>query len=245
MRVTKAAPFIFRKRGIFYFTRRIPSDLSGRYRCSRVTISLRTRSLRAAQACAAALAGKLDQDWLSLRWQSKDDQFSRFLSDRVVAARLISSAPTLSEAAKLYVEAKQKGRSQTFHQAADRVVSRMIAVAGDKPIDTFTREEANALRNGLRVDPIMLGKGSQALLTILSCSTHCLCHGGAAVENLALSASFHSLEQIAPSNAGTKHLAARSYSSMASTMLVASIPNFSPKCFRGRMTPIPSSLSFL
>ncbi|CDL00157.1 putative Site-specific recombinase; phage integrase family (fragment) [Magnetospirillum gryphiswaldense MSR-1 v2] len=150
MRVTKAAPFIFSKRGIFYFTRRIPSDLSGHYRCSRITLSLRTRSIRAAQARAAALAGKLDQDWLSLRWQSKDDQFSRFLSDRVVAARLISNAPTLSEAAKIYVEAKQAGRPQTFHQAVDRIVSRMVAVAGDKPIDTFTREEANALRNAFR-----------------------------------------------------------------------------------------------
>ncbi|OAN52968.1 hypothetical protein A6A04_14690 [Paramagnetospirillum marisnigri] len=147
---TKAAPFLFTKRGIFYFSRRIPADLAGHYRCDRITISLRTKSLRAAQARAAALGGKLDQDWLSLRWQSKEDQFSRFLSDRVVAAKLVSSAPTLSEAAKVYVEEKGKGRPQTFHQAVDRVVSRMIAVAGDKPIDTFTREEANALRNAFR-----------------------------------------------------------------------------------------------
>jgi hypothetical protein len=37
-------------------------------------------------------------------------------------------------------------------------------------------------------------------------STDRLCRGGAAVENLAHSASFHSVEYSAPSNSGTKHL---------------------------------------
>jgi hypothetical protein len=37
-------------------------------------------------------------------------------------------------------------------------------------------------------------------------STHCLRRAGAAVKNLAHSASFHSLEKIAPSKSGTKHL---------------------------------------
>jgi len=37
-------------------------------------------------------------------------------------------------------------------------------------------------------------------------STHRLCRAGAPVENLAHSASFHSLDKIAPSNHGIKHL---------------------------------------
>jgi hypothetical protein len=44
-------------------------------------------------------------------------------------------------------------------------------------------------------------------LTILYCSTDCLCRCGAAVKNLSHSASFHSLENNAPSNLGIKHLA--------------------------------------
>jgi hypothetical protein len=43
-------------------------------------------------------------------------------------------------------------------------------------------------------------------LTILYCSTDCLSRCGAAVENLAHSASFHCLENNAPSNPGIKHL---------------------------------------
>ena len=51
-----------------------------------------------------------------------------------------------------------------------------------------------------------LGQRSQALLTILYCSTDCLSRCGAAVKNLAHSASFHCLENNAPSNPGIKHL---------------------------------------
>lgn len=36
------------------------------------------------------------------------------------------------------------------------------------------------LRDSLLVDPVALGERSQALLTILYCSTDCLCRGGAA-----------------------------------------------------------------
>jgi len=43
-------------------------------------------------------------------------------------------------------------------------------------------------------------------LTMLYRSTDCRCRCGAAVENLAHSASFHSWENIAPSNPGIKHL---------------------------------------
>jgi integrase len=150
MRVTIETPYLFVKRDIYYFSRRVPSDLVQHYRCARISMSLKTRSLRAAKARAASLACKLDQDWLSLRWQSTDETFSRFLSDSESAAIAASSAPTLSEAGRMYVDAKQQGRPETFHQAVDRALSRMIALAGDKPIDTYSRDEANGLRDDMR-----------------------------------------------------------------------------------------------
>jgi hypothetical protein len=51
------------------------------------------------------------------------------------------------------------------------------------------------------------GQGSQALLTMLYRATDRLCRGGAAVENLAHSGSFHAGEKNAPSKPGTKQLA--------------------------------------
>src|SRR5438067_9624916 len=51
-----------------------------------------------------------------------------------------------------------------------------------------------------------LGHGPQALLTTLYRSTDCLCRSGAAMKNLAQSASLHAGENNAPSKPGTKHL---------------------------------------
>src|SRR5207248_9491035 len=51
-----------------------------------------------------------------------------------------------------------------------------------------------------------LGQRSQALLTTLYCSTDCLCRRGAAMKNLAQSASLHAGENNAPSKPGTKHV---------------------------------------
>src|SRR5271166_4209459 len=60
--------------------------------------------------------------------------------------------------------------------------------------------------DGLLVDPVPFCKRPQALLTMLYCSTDCLCRYGAAVKNLAHSASLHSRENIAPSKPGIKQL---------------------------------------
>src|SRR5215468_6478682 len=51
-----------------------------------------------------------------------------------------------------------------------------------------------------------LGQGPQALLTTLYRSTDCLCRRGAAMKNLAQSASPHAGENNAPLKPGTKHL---------------------------------------
>jgi hypothetical protein len=62
------------------------------------------------------------------------------------------------------------------------------------------------LGDGLGIDTVALGKRPQALLTMLYRSTDRLCRCGAAVKNLSHRASFHSLENNAPSNPGVKHL---------------------------------------
>jgi hypothetical protein len=70
------------------------------------------------------------------------------------------------------------------------------AICGGIPLPPFG--------DGLRVDAMALGQGSQARLTILYCSTDCLCRCGAPMENLAHSASLHSGDKNAPSNPGIK-----------------------------------------
>ena len=57
---------------------------------------------------------------------------------------------------------------------------------------------------------MVLGQSPQALLTMLYRSTNRLSRRGAAVENLAHSASLHAEENNAPSKPGIKHLVYRS-----------------------------------
>ena len=58
----------------------------------------------------------------------------------------------------------------------------------------------------LGVHPVAARQVPQARLTMLDRATDRLCRGGAAVKNLAHSASFHAWEKTAPSNPGIKHL---------------------------------------
>jgi len=62
MWVTKDAPFLYTKRGVYYFSRRVPGDLKCHYKGPRIAISLRTKSKKVARARAISLAAKLDED---------------------------------------------------------------------------------------------------------------------------------------------------------------------------------------
>lgn len=68
------------------------------------------------------------------------------------------------------------------------------------------RVALSPLGNSLGVDPVVLGEGSQARLTMLYRSTDRLSRCGAAVKNLAHTASLHAEENTAPSKPGIKQL---------------------------------------
>ncbi len=149
MLCTTETPFVYSRDGIFYFTRRIPKDLQGHYRCPRIVISLRTKSLKAARTKSTTLASQLDEEWLTLRWRSKDNPLRHYLADQVQEAREASDAPLMSEAKNIYLHSKSVGRPVTFSQAADRAINNLISTVGDKPIDTYTRQDANLVRDSL------------------------------------------------------------------------------------------------
>lgn len=149
MRVTNDSEFLFQKRGIFYFSRRVPTDIQDHYNRPRIVISLRTRSRRTASTRAASMAAHLDSDWLALRWREQSDGLTRFLNVQGRAATSTSTAPFITQAKDQYVTAKQGGRSITFIQGADRAVRYLLEVCEDKPIDAYSRQEVNALRDRL------------------------------------------------------------------------------------------------
>ena len=146
---TKEARYIYQKRGVWYFSRRVPSDLQRHYKRSRIVFSLHTKSQRAAAVRAVTLASKLEENWLTIRWRTDGDLFSKFMNGGSLAVAGDASGPLMTEASQIYLGAKGKSRPLTFSQAVNRSVRYLVSVAGDKPVDSYERVDANKLRDAL------------------------------------------------------------------------------------------------
>ena len=150
---TTEASYLFRKRGVFYYSRRVPKDLWGLFRRQRVVFSLRTKARAKALKIASRVSLKLEDQWQGLRWQHCDQVLERFTSvPLAVPAQppVYSSGPSLTTAAETYLAGKGSHRPKTFRQAVDRAVSNMIGLAGDLPIGSYTRSQVNSLRDKLQ-----------------------------------------------------------------------------------------------
>jgi len=72
MATDKSVPHSFTKNGIYYFERRVPSDLQRHYQARKIAYSLRTRSAPVATSRATRAAQHLDEYWYHLRIKDHD-----------------------------------------------------------------------------------------------------------------------------------------------------------------------------
>jgi hypothetical protein len=105
--VGQTSPYLYQKHGVYYFSRRVHEDLLCHYRQSKIAFSLRTKSIKVARVKAASLAAQLNEDWLTIRWRSKDRPLRKFLKDQATEAGFESAAPMMSEAGKIYLCTKR------------------------------------------------------------------------------------------------------------------------------------------
>lgn len=158
MSLTISPTFTFVKNGMFYFSRRIPKELSEHYTATRIAYSLRTKSARIAEARARRAADQLDEYWYHLRSQVIEMPGKHMLRQMrgkvdggvvLEAGASVSAFVHLSEAVHIYLTLKGKGKSKTFHSAAERACGYVIDACGDKPLDAYTKADANAFRDSL------------------------------------------------------------------------------------------------
>ena len=99
--VSQNHAYLIRRNGIYYFSRRVPSDLQTRFNKERVTISLRTRSFNKAEKSAEALSDCLERYWDGLRlevFHTKELGLSlvasgkREADERTIAAHMLLEA---------------------------------------------------------------------------------------------------------------------------------------------------------
>ena len=67
-----AAQYVSRRNNIYYYVRRVPLDVRQHYAASRISFSLRTKSLIAAFRKAHSVSQRLEDYWLGLRLQQMD-----------------------------------------------------------------------------------------------------------------------------------------------------------------------------
>ena len=160
-----SAPHCFRKDGIFYFERRVPSDLREHYTRPKISYSLRTRQQRVAAARARRAAERLDEYWYHLRLSRSDLPRRHLVRDPGTSSAIgplaqeaggsaderssVDEGLSLSEATRLYLRMKGTDRPVTFRRAAERACGYVVEVCGDKDICSYTRRDATSFRDAL------------------------------------------------------------------------------------------------
>lgn len=154
MAYDKTVPYSFTKNGIYYFERRVPSDLQRHYQARKITYSLRTRSAPVASSRSSRAAQHLDEYWYHLRIKDCGLPGKHLLRLQPSvgdhsSAILESGSVKLSEAVAIYLKLKGHNRPVTFHRAAERSCGYVIDVCRDKDLLAYTRSDATCFRDAL------------------------------------------------------------------------------------------------
>ena len=162
--------FVYAKRGIFYFGRRVPRDLQRFYGSPKVVLSLRTKSVRKAKRQAQRIAAKLEEQWDLLRLVHLEDRVgnNRVEVPASQSPLVVNTTPPLTKAAEIYLAGKGSHRPKTFHQAIDRAVRNMVEVGEDLPISSYTRSQVNSLRDKLQSSGLATASIRRQLSTLLA-----------------------------------------------------------------------------
>ena len=151
MLTTKSNSYTFQKSGVWYFSRRIPTDLRRHYRTSRIAYSLRTKSIRDARVRAVSDAAKLDRHWHILRISSDDLPGKHLLTDALQepSAEASISDHSFKAAVAVYLRLKGNDRPPTFEATVRRCCGYLIDCCGMKGLKEYVRSDATKFRDYL------------------------------------------------------------------------------------------------
>ena len=164
---------LYRKRGFYYFCRRVPKALLAHYPKPRIVLALKTKQYRNALRQSQIISKRLDDQWFHM-------QLDAIGLDNVQSKLFQSvkpSAPLMSEATSFYLRLKGDGKDKVFVRAAQRNAASVIEVLGDRPINDYASSEAGKLRDvlldkGLAVTSIKRMFGSVKAIINLAMAEH-------------------------------------------------------------------------
>jgi integrase len=140
-----SAPYLYRKRGIYYLQKRIPKPLIPKYGRSILQRSLRTNNRADAVRISSSIVAALSREWQDILFTLSQD------SGSVVEALKIGpkQEPSLTESMQLYVQATGRQGNRRFVASTERSVSEVISLSGDKAISAYSRLDALKFRDTL------------------------------------------------------------------------------------------------
>ena len=140
--------YLYKKCGVYYFSKRIPNDIKQYYKNDRIVICLKTKSNISAIRASKSIYQKLDSYWTSIRLTNIQVPAQHMLL-RKQLDKSKSNAPLLSEALNTYLKLKGIGKDKTFVRGANRNVNYVIELLGDLPIDCYDSKDASSFRDWL------------------------------------------------------------------------------------------------
>ena len=142
--------YLYKKRGVFYFTKRVPCDVKSYYKSDRIVICLKTKSKLSTVRASKSLYQRLDDYWTSIRLTKMQVPAEHMLVSKP-PINSNSNAPLLSEALATYLKLKGEGKDKdkTFIRGAKRNIKYVIELLGDLPIDDYSSKDASKFRDYL------------------------------------------------------------------------------------------------
>ena len=140
--------YLYKKRGVFYFSMGVPCDVRSYYKSDRIVICLRTKSNASALRASKSLYQRLDDYWTSIRLTNMQVPAEHMLLKKPLI-NSNSNAPILSEALSTYLRLKGEGKNKIFVRAANRSIKYVIELLGDLPIDVYSSKDASKFRDYL------------------------------------------------------------------------------------------------
>ena len=138
--------YTFKKRDVFYFSKRVPKDIRSHYTRDRIIICLKTKSDASAERACKSLIQKLEDYWLSLRLTQFNIPAQHLIK---TDKSFTSDAPLLSVALEKYFKMKGNGKGNVFFKTGARNINAVINLLGDRPIDEYSTSDASILRDHL------------------------------------------------------------------------------------------------
>ena len=132
---------VMNRAGIFYYVRRIPTDLKQHYSVKRLCFSLRTKSHNQAMRTASSVHQRLEDYWLGLRLQQMDIPAIHL----VKTDDMEDTSPLMMDAVEMYLSIKSKD-DRTFIRTARRNGEYVAKVLGNRPITSYSSSEAAQFR---------------------------------------------------------------------------------------------------